>query len=363
MTQARLYAVTLHYGEGLVLHTASSGAVPALEELVLVVEEDGIVAVGGVRINIAYLNGIAAEAVSAEAVALLDRLVADSLPAPGDVADRFGTLSAPLRMLVDSMLHDLAARRAGIGVATLLGAAGPGPYSLATNQTLFLGPAHDMIRRADAYVRRGFTRLKLRIGDDFDDDLARLRLLRDRFGDTVEIAVDVNGRWSVDAASRRLDALEPFALAYVEQPVAPDWRAVSTVAERSPLPIMLDESVGSQADVDEVVRAGGRLWAHLKLVKMGGIGPTVSAARRLSDAGVPVMIGQMNEGTIPTAAAGHVAAALRPAFAELYGADGLVDDPAAGLAYAGGRLLLADAPGLGVSFDPGRARLIRECIR
>ncbi len=75
------------------------------------------------------------------------------------------------------------------------------------------------------------------------------------------------------------------------------------------------------------------------------------------------MIGQMNEGTIPTAAAGHVAAAVRPAFAELYGADGLVDDPAAGLAYADGRLILADAPGLGVSFDPGRARLIRECIR
>jgi L-alanine-DL-glutamate epimerase-like enolase superfamily enzyme len=245
----------------------------------------------------------------------------------------------------------------------MLGAAGDGPFAIATNQTLFLGPADEMIRRAEAYVRRGFTRLKLRIGDDFEDDLARLCLLRDHFDDTVEIAVDANGRWSADVASRRLDTLEPFALAYVEQPVAPDWTAVSAVAARSPIPIMLDESVGSQADVDEVIRAGGRLWAHLKLVKMGGIGPTVSAARRLSAAGVPFMIGQMNEGTVPTAAAGHVAAAVRPAFAELYGADGLVDDPAAGLAYADGRLILADAAGLGVCFDPGRARLIRECIR
>ncbi len=171
------------------------------------------------------------------------------------------------------MLHDLAARRVGVGVGTMLGAEGDRPFSLATNQTLFLGPADDMIRRADAYVRRGFTRLKLRIGGDFDDDLARLRLLRDRFGDTVEIAVDVNGRWSVDEASRHLDALEPFVLAYVEQPVAPDWAAVSAVATRSPVPIMLDESVGSQADVDEVIRAGGHLWAHLKLVKLGGIAP------------------------------------------------------------------------------------------
>jgi len=62
----------------------------------------------------------------------------------------------------------------------------------------------------------------------------------------------------------------------------------------------------------------------------------MAAARRLTDAGIPFMIGQMNEGAAATAAALHVACATSPAFAELYGADGLIDDPVSGVSYTAG---------------------------
>ncbi|CAK8737354.1 hypothetical protein SODG_001077 [Sodalis praecaptivus] len=48
------------------------------------------------------------------------------------------------------------------------------------------------------------------------------------------------------------------------------------------------------------------------------------------------MIGQMNEGAAATAAALHVTHLTRPRFAELYGADGLGDDPVSGLRYQHG---------------------------
>jgi len=80
-------------------------------------------------------------------------------------------------------------------------------------------------------------------------------------------------------------------LAYVEQPVPPgDWAAVDHLAERSPLPVMLDEGVATLDDIARICSYGGRILAHLKLVKLGGIAPTVAAARRLSVAGVPFMI-------------------------------------------------------------------------
>ncbi len=141
---------------------------------------------------------------------------------------------------------------------------------------------------------------------------------------------------------------------------AGDWAALGRLAASSPVPIMLDESVTGAADVERICDAGGRLWAHLKLVKLGGIGPTFRAARRLAAAGVPFMVGQMNEGAAATAAALHVVHATAPAFAELYGADGLTDDPASGLAYGDGTVSLAAVPGLGVTFDASRAHLIRE---
>ncbi|MGH6954577.1 MAG: enolase C-terminal domain-like protein, partial [Alphaproteobacteria bacterium] len=91
-----------------------------------------------------------------------------------------------------------------------------------------------------------------------------------------------------------------------------------------------------------------------------GIAPALEAARLVADAGLGVMVGQMNEGRLATAAAAHLAMAARPRYAELYGADGLVDDPAEGLAYDGGAVRLAHAPGVGVALDRARTRILWE---
>jgi L-alanine-DL-glutamate epimerase-like enolase superfamily enzyme len=63
------------------------------------------------------------------------------------------------------------------------------------------------------------------------------------------------------------------------------------------------------------------------------------------------MIGQMNEGAAATAAALQVCFATAPRWAELYGADGLLDDPVSGLSYQAGTVCVAGPAGLGVSFD------------
>ncbi len=72
------------------------------------------------------------------------------------------------------------------------------------------------------------------------------------------------------------------------------------------------------------------------------------------------MIGQMNEGAAATAAALNVACATSPAFAELYGADGLIDDPASGVSYAAGTVHTSHAAGLGVAFDAAATQLIGD---
>ena len=359
-----LYRAGLRYGGGLVLHTAASGAVPALDELYLRIEDRDAAGLGEVRINVAYLNGLAPEAVIADAVGAIEgadwtRDPADLLAGMGRWAARH---TAPVRALIDAALHDHLGRREGRTVAAMLGAPAGEAVEARTNQTLFVSSDAVFKARAERYVERGFRDLKLRVGaGDFASDLARLAWLRERFGDTVKLAADANGQWTAEGARERIGRLAPLGLLYLEQPLAVgEEEASARLADEFGLPVMLDESVASPADVDRVAAMGGRLWAHLKLVKLGGIAPTVAAARRLHAAGVPCMVGQMNEGAGATAAALHAAAAARPAFAELYGADGLRHDPMGGLAYGAGTVAAADAPGLGITFDPARARLIRE---
>jgi len=362
--EVTLHRSQLHYRDGLTLHTASSGSVAALDALYLRLRQGGHTGVGEVRINIAYLNGLAPHEVISEAMGVLPTV--DWKREPEWLIHSFSDwatpFSAPLRTMLDCALHDLCAKRAGVSVARWLGAEPAGHVTWPTNQTLFWSDDETLLARADSYVARGFMDLKLRVGIGvFTDDLRRIDLLRARFGPGLKIAVDANGQWPVDMVPEYLQALAKRAVAYAEQPVAPgDWDAVERLAQDSPLPLMLDESVQSGADVERICALGGaKLAAHLKLVKLGGIAATVAAARHLAVAGVPFMIGQMNEGGAATAAALHVACATRPGWAELYGADGLYDDPVSGLVYQRGAVWSADTPGLGVAFDTALTQSIQ----
>lgn len=359
--KACLYRGALHYAN-VTLHTASSGAICALDTLWLTLDDDGLQGVGEVRLNIGYLHGYSERQVLDNVRDALNRwdwrrdapaqLAAVHAPHSG--------LLAPGRMLLDMALHDLLARRRGVSLAQWLGA-DAAPENVATNQTLFWGDEERMLRQAESYVARGFTQLKLRTGvADFATDLARLQALRRRFGERISLAIDVNGQWSFADARRHLPRLQALGLNYVEQPLAPaDDRHLPALAELG-IPLMLDESLNSEAAIERLIEAQGRLYGHLKLVKLGGIGPLVRAGRRLRRAGIPFMVGQMNEGHVATAAALQVCYALQPAYAELYGADGLNDDPGSGLNYHNGTVGVSGSVGLGVRFDAAGATFLQE---
>ncbi|QHI99463.1 mandelate racemase [Xylophilus rhododendri] len=354
--KASLHTARLHYGNGVVLHTASSGSVAELHSLYLRLDDGEHVAVGEVRINIAYLNGYSAEEVLQAALAAVQAIDWERSPEVllASMSAWAAPWSMPVRCLIDCALHDMVSRRAAQPLAVWLGQGAAAPLRWHSNQTLFWSPFEVFMGQAEAYVARGFRDLKVRVAaGDFAEDLRRLGALRDRFGDTVHLAADANAQWSADEAPARLAALAPFGLEYLEQPIATTRPAdMAALADRSPMPLMLDEGMGTQADVDGLCALGHeRLWAHLKLVKLGGIAPTVAAARRLQAAGVACMVGQMNEGAAATAAALHTSRAVAPRFAELYGADGLADDPVSGISYGQGDLAAAGATGLGTELD------------
>ena len=347
--RSRLSQALLRYAD-LRLHTASSGPVDGLEALYLTLDYDGLVAASELRLNVAYLTGVSAVAQR--------RLVHEAVAAfpfsPDPTADRAAldefAFDAPTRTLLDCALADGAARMRRQSVAALLG--GPaGPPAHATNQTLFRDAPERVVARAKAYAARGFTDLKLRIGfDDPQEDLALLRALRDTLGPGARLSADANGAWSLAQAEALLEPLAEIGLDYLEQPTAPDrLDDAAALARRAPFPIMLDESAGGPAAVARVCAMETPMLLHLKLIKIGGLDRLAEAVGLARGAGHDVMIGQMNEGALATAAALSAAAALRPRFAELYGADGLVNDPAAGLTYGDGRVAAADATGIGAA--------------
>src|SRR5258708_7718969 len=204
-----LHSADLHYGGGLMLHTASSGSIPHLTEIYLRLDDGETVGIGEIRANIAYLNGFAEGTVvecAAKAVHAVD-WTRDPVDLITTMADWGAPLIAPVRALIDCALHDFVARRERLTIAAWLGADAQ-KVVRETNQTLFWSSFEAFLARAQAYVDRGFRDLKVRVAAaDFAEDLHRIAALRARFGTQVKIAADANGRWSAAEALEKLDAL------------------------------------------------------------------------------------------------------------------------------------------------------------
>lgn len=319
--------------------TASSGPVAALEELYLRAEWPGGEGWAEARANIAYASGVAAERVPELVAQTLTRLL--DAPDPDAALDRLAAIPThPLaRNIVECALLDGTARARGVTLATLLGAAPDAVPRIPSNHCIFAGTSiEDAATRAARYAAEGFREIKVRLGvEPPEAEAARLRAIRDAVGDAVHLAADANGTWTVEESATRLRLLEGLRLAYIEQPTSPgDWAAFAAVHARSGLPVMADEGLKTEADLEALARLGPPFLAHLKLPKFGGPRGLVAASRRLRDAGIDVMVGQMNEGALATAATVHCAMAVRPRHAELYGAYGIADDPARGLTYRDG---------------------------
>jgi L-alanine-DL-glutamate epimerase-like enolase superfamily enzyme len=360
-TALRLYAADLHYPRELQVHTAASGLVASLSARYLVIERsDGFRGVGEVRANISYLSHIPESAVDPAIIDLCRTLPWDA--APEEILAEVGRRNAGVPHVATAALENALieglAKRENVPVAAHLG--GAWAKSVATNQCLFWGPDETFDLLTERYICEGFRQLKVRIAvGTFEHDLARLKRLRQRAGSSVSIAVDANGAWSVDEAIEKLRALEPINLSYVEQPTTPgDWPAFRKALGATSIPLMVDEGLASEADVDELCAIGPRALGHLKIVKLGGPTQLVASMKRFRDAGVGVMIGQMNEGALATAITAHCVMALKPRYAELYGCYGLLDDATPGVSYQGGEIHTPVGAGLGTTFDVARCRTV-----
>ena len=88
--------------------------------------------------------------------------------------------------------------------------------------------------------------VKLKIGAiDFERELDLIAHIRERFTpEQVELRVDANGGFTPACALKRLEALAPYGIHSIEQPVmAGQWQVMARLCQDSPVPIALDEEL------------------------------------------------------------------------------------------------------------------------
>ncbi len=252
----------------------------------------------------------------------------------------------------DMALYDILGKASSLPLFQLLGGT---ERPLETDITADLDVPKKMAAKAKQFVTAGYRKIKIKVGQDPDMDIARLEAIRDAIGYGKEISIDANQGWTVPQAISALKRMEKYKIQYVEQPVAAwDLAGLRAVRRMSPIPIMADEALFSPHDAIRLVREDACDYFNIKLMKSGGIWNALKIAHVGESANIRAMVGCMLETRLALTAAAHLMAAQSNIiFADLDGnASHTVDPVKGGMIVKGGSITLPREPGLGVDVDP-----------
>jgi L-alanine-DL-glutamate epimerase-like enolase superfamily enzyme len=144
----------------------------------------------------------------------------------------------------------------------------------------------------ETLLARGYRTLKIKAGLDADSDARRIRRARELVRGRAALRVDANQAFSPSEARGFAAALGPDGIELLEQPCAArDWAAHAAVAADCPLPLMLDESIYSEADIDRAASSRGAAFVKLKLMKLVTLERLAAAIRRVEGHGMRAVLG------------------------------------------------------------------------
>jgi L-alanine-DL-glutamate epimerase-like enolase superfamily enzyme len=194
---------------------------------------------------------------------------------------------------IDLALWDLRGRLEGLPVYEILGELRPsvivygsGGYTSVTIQ--------DLVAEMLAFAEAGFGALKMKVGKGFgtkeQEDVDRVRAVREAVGSNVELYVDANGAYGVEQALRMSERFSALDVRLFEEPVPPDDLPGHTaVREGSPIPIAAGEHEYEVAGLRRLAEAGAADVLQPDVLRIGGITGWLQAASVAAEHGLPLM--------------------------------------------------------------------------
>lgn len=278
---------------------------------------------------------------------------------PLQIEDRLAEINRAIKFnptiksAFDMALYDLLAKYSQLPLYALLG--GTNDRKIFTDMTVSLNDSELMAAEALKFKSQGFKAIKVKLGTNKNDDVARIRAIREAIGEEISLRIDANQGWDSVTAISTLKALEQFDIMYCEEPV-PHWnnKDLARVRNASPIPIMADESLFNEHDAFRLASMGACDYFNIKLSKSGGIHSALKIISIAESAGIKSQVGCMSESRLALTALAHLGMARKNIIHfDMDSALMLSQDPIiGGIKYLeGGEISLPDSIGLGVDIS------------
>lgn len=171
---------------------------------------------------------------------------------------------------IDVALWDCEAKRRG---QNLRGCLGLEPEALRAYKTVRAMEPGAAALEAGQIAEEGFEVVKIKLGGgDLEEDLHVARSVRSVIGGDIGLLADFNQSLSVSEAQRRIAALTPFALKWVEEPTdCHDLSGNALITSMQAAPVQLGENWYYSSEVLANVEAHTSNLAMFDLARIGGV--------------------------------------------------------------------------------------------
>lgn len=247
---------------------------------------------------------------------------------------------------IDRACWDVVGKAAGQPLYKIFGACRDIVPTYASGLWLSLS-IEELVGDARGFLTDGFRALKMRIGKPrIEEDVDRVRAVRQAIGPDVDLMVDANKRFSVEHAIRLGRKLEEFNLAWFEEPVpAHDLLGSARVAAALDVPIASGEGEFTRYGFREMIELKAADILMPDLARVGGVTEMLKVAHMAEAYDIPVtphifpQESMQIVGTIPNG----TYVECMPWFSPLYREKMSLKD---------GNIILPQRPGFGFTFDP-----------
>lgn len=196
--------------------------------------------------------------------------------------------------------------------------------------------------------------------------VALVEAVREEIGDEIDLGFDLHWNFTVETAVRLGRKLEPYDLAWLEDPVPPrKYDAHRRVREAVDVPLLTGENLRDPGEFKQLLDAEGTDIAAPDINNCDGLTNFRTIARLCDLEGVPIAMHNIGS-PVTTVAAAHGAASIPNFIALEYHAfdvpwwDDLVERTGeSGPIIDDGAIALPEGPGLGIEIDPDVAETHR----